>query len=523
MATTAQKSTDFQKRAVDFRKTVNGIKLGKKLFSNEVLRLSPAQITQLLKAAGVDVPKEVMITADVAQLIMAGGAISSNIATGAAIKSYGEPSALACQAALDIMIQCNLIEAHSPLADAITLGIDIALIVSSYGTNIIADIKFIVDLVSIAGNHPDVVGRAESVAKKDLYDWLKERRKKQVDALALNFKDYQEGKHSLFGFMGKIAEESPDYFYNYFPEAKVFIPPTNIHMKFMVTSESDTLFGGHTEGSAAAEYDITTIADNSHSAISRALWDRYVGQYLDIYQKTRSYGNNVTKISIIDLAILSMLPPYFERVPDIFHLDELLNAQFLTPNDLDSNIIQDFKSADLVTRQNAFTINGVDYLSQTEILRDEQTIENKNIVKYDESGNISALLKYPRARDRIRNWGEISFIPAYPKYDDNIFVNDSPYIRGYTRNIRNLWSVLSILQQFRTDSYFSDMKENFQRYWWVPSIEDIEEKHKKLLFLSQARHLNAQAYKNIAQFLGVPVSKLKLLRKAKPGQPAIFQ
>ncbi len=515
--------SDFQKAAKDFRKTAAGIQLGKKLFSKDYYKISPAQIVSLLRAAGVDVPKNVAITADVAQLIMAGGVITSKIEMGASIGSYADSTAIACAAAFELMKECGLIDPNSPLVDALTLGIDIVLVVSSYGANVVADIKLIVDIITIAGDHPDVVGQAKAIANKNLNDYIWGRKKSQFDALSKNFVDYQEGKHNLFAMMGLIAEESPDFFYNYFPDAKVFIPPAILEIKYGVTSSADTLFGGHTEGYAEALADILTVRDNSHAALANNLFNEFVTQHLDIYRTQAFAYDNGNKIPITDLMILSMLPPYTQNIPEGFKLSQLLKAQFLTPNDLDSNILSDLSIQNSVMHQPAFTLNGVEYTggpSQVDLTK--QSVEDKKIVRADSNGNINSLLKIPRAKDKMDDWGNIQFIPGYPMLRNKVYTQQVSKKAFFTRNLRNFWSALSILEAFRTDSYFQDQKDNFARYEWIPQMKDIEEKHQKLQFLSTARHMNAQAYKNIASFLGTDTSKLKLLRKGSPGVPAIF-
>lgn len=229
--TKSKASQPLQKTSTIIKDVALFTKLGKSLFDpNTQFSLSPGQITSILQACGLKIPKNVMITAQSAQLIISGGTLCSSLSTGAECGSIVAGESAAFVAAATMLLQSiGLISADT--AQQIRMGTEIIMIASSGGENILADLAYVIDLTMMAANDLSNEAREREgkrliqMSVNDAINLYNQREKAQSRASANLFSDYQNKKISVFEMVGGIATQAPDLFLNFYPEYAVFLPP----------------------------------------------------------------------------------------------------------------------------------------------------------------------------------------------------------------------------------------------------------------------------------------------------------
>lgn len=529
MATALQSAAQVASNP-NFRKTKAGIDLGKKLFTwsqadwLKLLKTNPTAIVSLLQAAGLNIPKGARITADAAQIIMSGGAFATGISAGASMSSYMVPGAAALQAATDLMITTGLMRPDSPMSQLLTLGTDTVLVVASGGLNVVADLKFVIDLVVAAGQGQQI---ADATAQSNLRDMLRARQKPQTDALSLNFADYHNGKIDMFVLMGKIAEQSPDFFTNYFPQYASFFPMGEVQL--YAESETSDFFGSHTSN---ARMNVKTIMDHSHQAATLGVFRAFVLNPFSKFKNLDDQEKDQNKIRATSLALLSMLPPYPLQYNSKVNVLPLLLANDLTPQDLGDPALTNF----LMSKKQIFkptftgiTINGVDqFLNPTQDFSSLNAKEQK-LIDNDQTGNISGLLQDSEAKTFLNNWATPDFInsvylggavkqvgrqvkPGESIQHNNLSPRQIQLLQGQIRQMSDYWGALSVLNMIKKDTYFSNLKGEFEGFSFMPDPDEFQNLHKTVLMKIHTRKLNRLAVQNIAMFLNTVTTNLRFLQ-----------
>lgn len=503
------------------RKSSAAMKLGKAIFSGAAM--SPYAVADALRAAGLPIPKNRPVQVLVAQQLLGGGAMSDDLTRSLdilAICSGDQYGGL-----MDLLEQNGFFKEHPEMMQVMTLGSDVVMVISSSGANVLADLKLVTDV--IAGLTPPNLGaEANHGAYIGLSNFMNRRRNMEIDALGVNFKDFHEGKLSVFGLMGKIAEESPDMFYNYFPGTQTFIPPGVLTMTGCYVSFSDSLFRGHEEYRACITSNpIVTVFKNDHAFIEQQIFNKYVAEPFEPYVRYSLYSEQESHVSIKTLALLSLFPPYVNIYPRNFNVMSLIQNLDLTPNDFDEPILQKYASQMSTQPSAGITFNGVDYLGTTSKLQAVGQ-ETLNIRNYDKSGDLKNLLKSTKAREILKSWGN----PIWPSYYLNgdgtpdLSRNSKPEETTLgIRTIRNYWSALSILDKIRSDSYFGDYGTQIDRYRYFGNIKGFEAKYKELNLKSYLRKINKNALKNVAMYLGTTPDKIVRVDKPELGKPAVYK
>lgn len=566
--TTAKKKNPT---AEAFRKTSAGIDLGRKLFNPSSLSsLSPTAITSLLKKAGIDVPGGVQVGADVAQIIMAGGAFSKIPSNAASIGAYAIPVTAVISAVMDIFQEIGLIEKDSPAAMLSTEALLILMVAAGGGMNILADIALavytIVNLVFPKDERPQVRAELDSLLRTDARTWYEDRVNAQFKSAAVQFNDYQQGKLSTFEMLGGIALSSPDLFLNYFPEMKTFLPP--VHMKKCFYREKNAKWGGifgvgRMTDTVKRQFclEFESLSYQTRGSLQNAFVDNYVLQPLAPYrflmanasnrnflskygypEKAKSLGvfdhrRPVSRISLMDTVLLSLFPPYFNYLSDDFDVKPFLRALGITPSMLGYRVVEDEMDVGdyggFATPQSApFTFNGVDFFT------DNQKRYNSNVVDYnyelnqatqrDRAGNIEGLLSLPKAERVVTEWGITPFIPEGMREKiPNVYLAGmgssklASDVSGY-RNIQNLWATLSTIDRLRADRFFGE--HNFREIDSIGlTMNAMQERHRYIQGVSVAKKLNLMARQNVASFYGVAVEKVEFLPpvEGRPGAAVI--
>lgn len=502
------------KVASNFRKTAQGIKVGRKLFTKGVTSLSPAEIAALLESLGIQIPKGAVITADIAQIVMAGGAIVSDIDMAASIGSYACPTAIILSAVKEILFLSGLITPESEVGQEITVGVDVCLVIATSGTDVLADFKLAMDVITMGGGLPPDNSQLSYIsALQGLAVSVNTRESLQSQAAAKNYKDLQAGKLSVFGYMGKLAEASPDLFYNYYPKAKMFIPPGTLTISYCATARSDSIIRGHEEYTRCITSDpIYTVLDNSHNFVETQIFNEYVTKYLGVFASLGTMGNRYG-IDLFDLLVISMFYPT-KVFPDYVDIRNILHNLSLTPFDFGSDILESEVITSHIKPGSPYSVNGVDVVTPQILAYNKITQEDKNILHFDRIGDIDSLLKIPRASKAILNWGDVN----WPQSENAMVKADFD-----VKNFKNFWGALSIFNQIQGDTYFQDMTTTFQKYEWTSKVKNLDKKFRDLQFKSISRKLNSQAIDNIARYVGTNKQKLKRLTPLAQNSLAIYQ
>lgn len=233
------------------------------------------------------------------------------------------------------------------------------------------------------------------------------------------------------------------------------------------------------------------------------------------------YNPVFPRIPISDIAILSMIPPYFTYMDDNFDFGNVLSTHNLTPRDLGDAFIEDEILKKLEPRDEpGITLNGVDYYTPIQAQANVGIDSNNALVKAaiaaDQRGDMQTLNKISNVKSILKEWGTLPWLPPdidaiMPRTDLNL---------GY-RNIQNYWSTLSLMDSIRKDNYFLGCVTPLMKdlITFLPSREDIESRHKELSFISTTRKLNIQAKANIATFLNVSDYRKLKFEPMVTGQP----
>lgn len=575
--------SNVNKAASTFRGTAAGVKLGKSLFSPGGPNLNPSQIASLLRAAGVDVPPSVQVTADVAQIVVSGGAFLSSVEAGAKISAIAAPAASVMGAALDLMEVTGLLDPRSPGAQIAKIGIDTALVVATGGLNVLADIALVVDLIGaiFTDTRPQAMAQAKAAAYRDADQWWRKTISTEAQAAAASFTDYHSGKKSLFQYIGAIAESSPELFYNYFPKFSAFIPPVFVQKTFTESREGKQgLFNSKQTYSVTLAYETILL---NRAQLQDAFIQHFVDEPMRPYRGIQSVLNSpsmlrqfgypagceklgvrptpsgpIPRLSLVDYCILSLLPPYFEEIRPDYDIRRSLLSASLTPADFGISVFEDqfaehYRSdKGKLNPQPALTINGVDYFTPSQVkTRDEVYANDLELQTYqdmDLRGDIRGLLSKKAPSQMIAEmgvmpepppgtWGNLSAVfnptlnaPPPPPgqvrisaHPADVMVDFSTYVKW--RNIRNLWSLIGLVDSFKKDPFFQATSVRISsvhgqsRMGDVPTVEQLEARHRQLQWLAVARGMNDQARRNVASFFGAPVDKVRIVPGA-PGQLA---
>lgn len=429
----SQATQDMANFALNLRKTALGIKIGRKLFSPGAGGLSPRDVTNLLKAIGLKIPPGVEVTVDVAQLLIAGGAVVEGAETAASINQVVNNAGGAANALIALLDQMGM---PNETAMQCNIVIDVGMIASSAGFNLYAWVKLAIDTF-IYGYSMDKVlmGRVMRDAYASSSDWKKRTIEGQIDGATKNFMLFAVGKLSTFRFVSAIAMQSPELFESFFPELGMFIPPTVGTRCFKKEGKKKILGIQINSRSFTSCVDFKTYADRSPQQFADSILSAMVEPVLRPYTKIinqdddtlraldrkLNHYNPVRRIDVNTLCLLAMLPPYKTSIPTDFDVRKELLSKYLTPHDFtkfDDDCIpkelldpaSDFyKDTIPVLRQGVSGAASFATKSEIAEFNAKTFIKNTaNAMLYaNEIGDIKYLLKNPISNAIISEWGRI--------------------------------------------------------------------------------------------------------------------
>ena len=508
----------IQKISSDFRKTAAAAKIGRLLFDPSVqFKLSPTQIASLMKQLGFDFPKEIDVSLKAAQVIMSGGAIINNINAGKSFLEIGSNAASTVGQIYAIIQALGIIE-NEVLAKSISVGVNTAMVVSSGGTNVYADIALVADLISAALFPPDdrpkaiaALDQANYIQLKSVLDKRNDIQKKNASNLIANF---QDKKISMFEFVGEFALNAGDYFYNYFPEYKVFIPPSMLSVG--TYAEQKASYGGFLFFGRKSETIRRSVSVEWESVATNRfqVMQGFIKKFIEVpfapYFLTANLPEATYKIKPHQLAALAVISD-FENVGDGFDIVPHLNKLWLTPSDLGVPWLleQKLKTDYIPAAQAAISFNGVDAYAKPGSFQGNNLdlLSMQRAIEADKNGDISTLIKNKKVYDILKDWGTL------PRVSESLksLAGNVDYL-----NIMNFFSVLSIVDYMEKDSWLTEGREFMGGWndairpvqWLFPARQAIEEYYNSLLMTSSIRFINLQARENVAKYYQTTQTKV---------------
>lgn len=551
-----QKQKDFKKFADNLKRTAVGVKFAKRLFT-EPTTLSPKTIATVLQSLGLDVPKELVITAEVAQVIISGQAVAAgydaletaNSAKDAAAATNSINSATSATAA-GVRTLTSLGEREglvdSDTASIVRIGVSVACIICSVGTDVSSWIALAAELASIG---PTKQGLADYHAILNASEAYRSRLSPQQQILGSTFKDFQDRKISIYGVIAKMAVETPDLWpqvispdspiVQAFPDL-MMLPITNSRVVGFGSSE----IGGNYPWPASGRYVIArwessqeisfqTIGYNFNKETSAEyFFELLLRPWIACYAMANDEIVGRGNMSMSSIAALSYLVNPGGEISDRSDYVKFLLASYLSPYDFGDDILKDisnqflddyYKGQDTRFKESAISYGQTSknkifsqYAKDNEIMR-------QKLERVKQTDDITDLVQYPYIYKKLQSYMDFqqTSFERDPTLGGKLNQKfDSTNVRAW-RKLHNYISVMHMIDQFRTDSYLKNTRFAEQLLPFMPSVDGFQQKVERLNFLSTARSVNMLALNNIAGFLGTDPKKLVKTNNGAQGA-AIF-
>jgi hypothetical protein len=531
------------------RQAANQSGFAKKIFTQGASGLSAAQVTmefrQLLVLAGVAVPKELAVSLDAAQIILAGGAIANDFARGAAtLQCVGDISTgVAGLAAL--FGDLGLID-HQ-LADFASLGANVALALSSGGANVLADIGAVISLFNVVGDLATDFGGSDDVARMEAMKGLSQAIKQyyasaikpQIDFASIQAAAYQSGKLNYFDFVANIATHSPIEFQSFFPQLSTYFPSwmwDTMGATFRSVGTSSGWF------SDSVDVETKTLSFRklaaSHAQIESVLFNHLLAEPLQAFESFFEISNG---ISIKALSVLSMIlnggVNGDVRITQDFNVlkaclllgvtpsilgDDFAFKGFVKneniPNEWDKDLPYTPMTIPMprVFNSGGLVINGVVSESPQERTSKKQVAELVAFQKYlqhlDATGNIEALVKIPEGLAILKRWASIRHSESFGMTNAGRLIENSKQIAGVLPSLdpksvdfSDYWKCLGVAKKMQESNLFSDGNYDLVNFG---NLDDILKQVKDAFNFVVSKNLNRLARQNVSKSVGIPFNQL---------------
>lgn len=507
------KNNEFINFSKNLRQTSTGVKFARQLYTDPN-KFSPRQITMILRELGLDIPKDVQLTADVAQIVVSGGAISrgyeaAQTLQGAEqaknVQSLNNLSEGTARAATGLFEQQGWIERDQ--ASMINVGISVAMLVASGGTDISSWVALAME-IGITGSATQA--EATMLAARRNINIYKnnisiEARNLQHAANKLN-----RGQIGIFGFLAETSLTSSMLFDQCIlqnPKLKFIqdmIPGLNFLPRYLITQRNEasetTWYGEEKSGSHELSY--TRIGQVKNITEAANMIFNYgflplVKPYVDIEKQIREQK----KVSFQDYVKLIALDNKNFVFDSSLDIQNKLRRQMLTPSDLGVDLFSNVDDAEIKSKA----------LSGIFSLVDKQT-SIEQVKNADKNGYINTVLKNHKARSIL----EKSFYYGQIKIDNK------------QKNLSDFIAMMDLVDLIKKDPFyiFSDMTKLDRTYIDQFMIFDIDSWTKEMGMLqsvSTIRKVNFLAKQNIASYLNTNVNKLIRINPASADQAGIYR
>lgn len=519
----SQSLREFKNFSQNLKKTSLGIRFGRQLFTDPD-SLRPTTIVSVLRALGANIPREAQITADLAQMLVAGQAVARSYDEGKSLAEIAKPSAATVALGVKVLTDIGWIEdKDGSVATTIQLGAAIACLIGSSGL----DWQSWVSLASMAYLNRAANGvEAQQIALKSIAGAVQTRLTQEQAAFGENFKLWQSGKIGLLGWIAKNALEAPivsiqgirdnEEIRKKFPFLDLDALPVVDKTWTAHAKVSDSFMGmGDFNGESRTEtYSLKglqylTDPDEARRYVYFLLIEPHIYgyQYANEYFKDRAF-------SLESAAILYCLGANIGYLMPDLNFGKSLSDLRLSPSELGENVIQtsvDPLAPDPigVFRDAAIRFNGQAVFSATK--QSDYSKSRREILKADLSGDTDFLYQFSEVRERVKLFTQYPMIPdnfqmAIDRGGQVVQVREK--WQGW-RKIQGFVAALQYLELVKNDPYFFNWEnEMLKRYDFMGNLPNFKAKVEQLSKLSLVRRINSQALGNVAYFLNTTPDKL---------------
>lgn len=439
----------------------------KTIFSQGADGLSAYQITMefrlLLNTVGIVLPTEALVTLDAAQLILAGGTAIEAIEKGASIAQAASPIGASVSAAIALLADLGIGgTAMTYIGDFSTESVNVMLVISSSGANVLADIGAVLGLIKCVGDFGVIFGGSHDAAviqaKKSLSDAVNGIIQPQYQFAVSQMLLFQAGNLNPFDMIGNIALNSPTVFKNFFPGIATHFPSW-VNTTISVTSTSSGIFSSSSDTeNYTFEQLVTTKRQVQTVLVKEFLTDPMSGFIKDRYPSTQ--------ISLKALSALIMILTSADGSSPLIGFDfDILGAMIglgLTPHFLGEDwLFQGQSNSDQGQAQfdndamlpyiprtlkmprrpgdSAIVVNGKPTLSKSD--QDNLTYWNKlrklqhAFIRADQTGDIVALMSNSESLAMLKSWATIDIMPTWPGDIDPYNLTRANYARMEPLNL----------------------------------------------------------------------------------------
>lgn len=489
----------------NLRRTALGVRFGRTLLT-EPTSITPKQITNVLRALGADVPKELEVVPEAAQALTLGTAVVRQYQAGASIGSLVRPGVSAIQTLNIIGERYGLIDNRT--STQIAVAGDVALLFASGGTNVASWVRLAMAVgQESARSDAEALGQAQFRAAERASYFQRVEADKFLDSI----KDLQAGKLGIFSFMVENAVACPLLYSNAITRNPAFsgliekFPGLNFLPKQIYNFEGEggsVTFWGE-QKTKRFTVSVEGLKQMTQDEAITTLLHAMAGPGLNLYLKARGFYLNQFKADLFNAAVLALFEPSFYLSPTTDVYSKLIQYQ-LTPYDLGER--DTFDNA-IVTTNNRAIISNFGLVSQ------EKPTPVERMKELDEAGDLSSLLKSKEAREIVQRRFSFSEVPFEKEF------------QGYRwRDLSNFVSLLDFLDLVMLDPMYAKYREQSQSLNEIdlfPKLQQFKESYQTCFEKSVLRRINQASKYNASYFLNTPVKKLSY--KISDGGPTIFK
>lgn len=542
---TKEISQEMKYFADNLKRTNLGLSFTKKLFT-EPEALSPKQILLVMKELGLQIPPEAVVTAEVAQIITSGQAVSEALENGKNledVKSATNATAASMRAINAIASKNGWIDQDT--ASIVSYGTNIGMIIASAGTNVAAWIGLAMDIASTIASKQ---GQADMRALEDVQAKYKGMITGQSRIFGETFKDFQDGNISIYGLISKMAVETPALWPQVIKEGS---PLTAMFPELMMLPTVEKNLWGYGESkiwgnwpwpasgsyvlaswSSSKSVQYLTIDQMNKEQAAEYFFTILLKPWLTVYSIANEEIVGRGNMAMKDIAALSYLVNPQGEISDKDDYVNMLLGANLTPYDFGDPILESIATQYLTESYSGiphtFIERGVSIGAGNpgfNAFSRDQEIMLQKIQAVKDTDSIWELAKVPYIYSKLQ---------SYMDFEETSFEKD-PTVGGKIlnqkfsegtvrawRKLHNYIAVVQMLSTFKNDSYLKTTKYAQELAPFMPSVESFEEQIKRLNFVSTFRIVNVASLREIATMLGTTPSRLTKLTPDNYLGPAKF-
>ena len=537
-----QASREFKNYANNLRRTALGIKFTKQLFTNPS-SLTPKTIAAVFKTLGLDIPQELVITAEVAQIITAGQAITTAVQSGKTLQDVQAATNMTAASIRTLTaIAGNNKWIDSDTVGVVSVGVDVAMIYASAGTDVKSWISLSLNLANASFQKQGLADYRAAVQANEIYA---SRLSGQAKILGDTFLDFQNKNISIYGVIAKMAVDAPDLW----PQViKPGSPITNLFPELYmlpVTQASVSGYGvaeisGHWPWPSGEKYIIARWDSNktinfqtlgktfNKETSAEYFFEMLIRPWVTCYAIANEEIVKRGNMSMENIAALSYMINPSGEISDRDDYVKFLIGSCLTPYDFGDDILRNisgefvanaYKGQDTRFQEQAISYRQSGQNQTFNRFTKDQEIMRQKLEMVKQNDDIVDLVQYPFIYQKLKSYmdfQQVSFErdPSYGGRLNQKFQTTD--VRAW-RKLHNYIAVLNMIDQFRTDSYLSQTRFAQQLLPFMPSVDSFTKKVEDINYLSTMRSVNRVALSNIASFIGVAPDKLVKLNKTEPG------